>query len=65
MLGVRGAAGARLVLGEGFTEADVVFRLGSLVVDFGNGEEIRFEGFEASDPLATPVLEPISFADGR
>ncbi|MCS6920903.1 MAG: hypothetical protein NZM07_03110, partial [Elioraea sp.] len=65
VLGVGGAAGARLVLGQGFAEADVVFRLGSLVLDFGAGDEIRFEGFDASDPLATPMLEAISFADGQ
>lgn len=63
-----------LVLGEGFSRADITFRLGSLLVDLGpvdpsdpgsSRDEIRFEGFDRFDPFATPVLGEIRFADGE
>ncbi|MEW5891332.1 MAG: calcium-binding protein, partial [Pseudomonadota bacterium] len=53
-----------LALGPGITAADVKFRLGSLVVDVGGGDAIHFNGFNPDDPLATPVLDSIQFADG-
>jgi len=62
-----------LVLGDGFSRSDIKFRLGSLLVDLGpvdpsdpdsTRDEIRFEGFDQFDPLTTPILGEIRFADG-
>jgi Ca2+-binding RTX toxin-like protein len=53
-----------LALGEGIKPSDVKFRLGSLLIDLGNGDEIHFNGFDPLDPLSTPVLDSILFADG-
>ena len=53
-----------LVLGPGISRDQVKFRLGSLMVDFGAGDAIHFNGFNPDDPLSTPVLGSIQFADG-
>jgi Ca2+-binding RTX toxin-like protein len=53
-----------VVMGPGITAADVQFRLGSLIIDAGGGDALRFLGFAAEDPHATPVLESIAFSDG-
>lgn len=62
-----------LALGDGISRADIKFRLGSLLVDLGlsnpddpNSErdQIHFEGFNNSDPLAARVIGEIRFADG-
>ncbi|MGH7602919.1 MAG: calcium-binding protein, partial [Gemmatimonadaceae bacterium] len=53
-----------VVLGPGITKADVKFRLGSLVIDLGGGDALEFLGFSVEDPLSTPMLEGIQFADG-
>lgn len=53
-----------LVLGPDIKKSDVKFRLGSLVVDLGEGDEIRFEDFNHEDPHSTRVLDTIQFADG-
>ena len=52
-----------LILGSGIDRADVVFRLGSLHVDVGNGEGVHFEGFDSLHPDDTPVIGEIRFAD--
>jgi Ca2+-binding RTX toxin-like protein len=53
-----------LALGPGITKEQVKFHLGSLVVDLGEGDAIHFEGFDSADPVSTPVLDSIQFADG-
>ena len=39
-------------------------RLGSLVLDFGEGDEIHFSAFDADEPYAAPVFERLEFDDG-
>jgi trimeric autotransporter adhesin len=56
-----------LRLGAGIARADVKFRLGvddSLMVDLGQGDKVFFLGFNPDDPVSTPVLGEIRFADG-
>ena len=53
-----------VVFGEGISRADIKFRVGSLMVDLGQGDALHFEGFDAIDPLSTPLLDSIQFADG-
>ncbi|HWQ37442.1 MAG TPA: putative Ig domain-containing protein [Burkholderiales bacterium] len=53
-----------LALGEGITREDLRFRTGSLTIDLGNGDQIRFADFDPEDPDSTRVLELIQFADG-
>ena len=54
-----------LVLGPDISRDQVKFRLGSLMIDFGDGDAIHFDGFDSDDPWSTPVLEAIQFADGE
>ncbi|MBI2314196.1 MAG: hypothetical protein HYU77_17055, partial [Betaproteobacteria bacterium] len=53
-----------VVLGAGIERSEVKFRLGSLLIDLGQGDAIHVEGFDAADPYATPVLGELHFADG-
>ncbi|MGH9255858.1 MAG: calcium-binding protein, partial [Vicinamibacterales bacterium] len=53
-----------LILGPGITREQVKFRLGSLMVDLGEGDAVHFNGFDPDNPLFTPVLDSIQFADG-
>jgi Ca2+-binding RTX toxin-like protein len=62
-----------VILGDGFRREDITFRMGSLLVDLGpqdpadpgsEHDTIHFEGFDALDPLSTPVIGAIQFADG-
>ena len=55
---------SRVILGPGITKADVKFRLGSLVIDLGEGDALQFIGFNAEDLLSTPMLDSIQFSDG-
>ena len=60
-----GADSSMLVLGEGIERSQVRFRLGSLMVDVGEGEAIHFNGFNPDDPFQVRVLDSIQFADGQ
>ena len=62
--GANPADAFELALGEGITRSEVKFRLGSLMVDLGNGDAIHLDGFDPNDPLSTPVVNAIQFADG-
>ena len=62
-----------VVTDDRIRKADVKFRLGSLMIDFGLSDPsdpdsvhdaIHFEGFNPLDPWATPVVGEIRFADG-
>jgi len=53
-----------LVLGDGLEREDFKFRQGSLMLDFGEGNEIHFLGFDRDDPWSTAVLGEIQFSDG-
>ena len=53
-----------VVLGAGIDADEVQLRLGSLVLDFGEGDEIHFSAFDAEDPYAAPVFERLEFDDG-
>lgn len=53
-----------IVFGDGITRSQVTFTVGSLVIDAGEGDQVRIDGFDPNNALATPVLERIEFADG-
>lgn len=59
-----GADASIVVLGAGIEADDVQLRLGSLVLDFGEGDEMRFTAFDADDPYASPGFEGLEFDDG-
>lgn len=61
--GAADAEASVLVLGPGISAADVKFRLGSLMIDLGQGDAIHFNGFDPDNPLSTAVLDAIEFAD--
>ena len=46
------------------TRSNIRFRPGSLTVDFGNGDEVHFEGFDPDNPTAIRILDTIQFAGG-
>jgi Ca2+-binding RTX toxin-like protein len=52
-----------LVLGGGFSRSDITFRVGSLMVDLGGGDQIHFDGFDQVNPTATTPLGEIRLAD--
>ncbi|MEO8037739.1 MAG: carbohydrate-binding domain-containing protein [Betaproteobacteria bacterium] len=62
-----------LLLGAGFTRADVTFRLGSLLIDLGladatdpaSADRVHVDGFDPDNPFSTPVLAEIRFTDGE
>jgi Ca2+-binding RTX toxin-like protein len=53
-----------VVLGPDIQKSGVKFRLGSLLIDVGNGDKLHINGFNPDDPLSTPMLDSIQFADG-
>jgi trimeric autotransporter adhesin len=53
-----------IIFGPGVNREEVVFHLGSLMIDLGGGDAIHFEGFDSADPYSTPLLESMLFADG-
>jgi Ca2+-binding RTX toxin-like protein len=53
-----------VVLGPGITRDQVKFRLGSLMLDFGEGDALYVIWFDSENPLATPMLDSIQFSDG-
>lgn len=71
-----GTEGSVIILGAGATRENVKFRVGSLAIDYSaatdpDGEVststkdvIHIEGFNAANPISTPVLEELRFADG-
>ncbi len=53
-----------VIFGDDIKPADIKFRLGSLMIDLGDGDEIHFVDFNPDDPLSTVVLGEIRFSDG-
>jgi Ca2+-binding RTX toxin-like protein len=53
-----------IVFGDGIERSQITFGVGSLVIDLGGGNRIHLEGFDQSNPNATPLLDSIQFADG-
>jgi len=53
-----------LVLGEGVSLGDIKFRVGSLLVDIGNGDLLHFDGFDQVTPTASTPLGEIQLVDG-
>jgi Ca2+-binding RTX toxin-like protein len=53
-----------VVFGSDIVRGQIKFKLGSLVIDAGNGDEIHFDGFDPNDAPGTQVLDRIEFADG-
>ena len=53
-----------IAFGEGILSWQVYFGLGSLVVNYGEGDSIHFTAFNADDPYATRVFDRLEFADG-
>ncbi|MBK6638125.1 MAG: hypothetical protein IPG34_10935 [Rhodocyclaceae bacterium] len=52
------------VFGEGISAKDIILRKGSLLLDFGDGDELHIEEFNADDPLTNPSVASFEFADG-
>jgi Ca2+-binding RTX toxin-like protein len=53
-----------LRLGPGVSRDDIVLGLGSLLVGFGSGDQIHFQGFDPLDARGTAPLGSIELADG-
>src|SRR5690606_9740401 len=53
-----------LAFGAGIGPQTITLRLGSLALDFGNGETIHIEGFDPDDPFGTSSIAEFRFADG-
>ncbi len=71
-----GIEGSVIILGAGATRENVKFRVGSLAIDYSGATDpdgevststndvIHIEGFNAANPISTPVLQELRFADG-
>ncbi len=53
-----------LRFGEGVSEKDITLRLGSLMLDLGNGNSIHIEGFDQNDVFNSSSISGFEFADG-
>ncbi|MFI3158147.1 MAG: calcium-binding protein, partial [Methylococcaceae bacterium] len=53
-----------LLFGEGITQDDITLKLGSLLLDLGNGDEIHIDGFDPNDVFNSSSVTTFSFADG-
>jgi trimeric autotransporter adhesin len=51
-------------LGEGFNASDITLRLGSLMLDFGDGDALHIEGFDRDDVYNSVAVGSLQFADG-
>jgi len=54
-------AGNTIQFGFNFFPGLFGLGLGSLALDFGNGDQIHIEGFDPDDPLANPVIDRFEF----
>jgi len=52
------------IFGEGISQDDITLRLGSLLLDLGNGDEIHINGFEQTDVFNSASVGTFTFADG-
>ncbi|MNZ13767.1 Bifunctional hemolysin/adenylate cyclase precursor [compost metagenome] len=53
-----------LSFGAGFTDKDIVLRLGSLMLDLGSGDAIHIENFNKNDVFNSSTIDGFEFADG-
>ena len=56
---------ASIIVTSGIARSDVKFRTGSLLVDFGGGDAIHFDGFDQVNPSNTPLIGELRFDDGQ
>jgi Ca2+-binding RTX toxin-like protein len=50
--------------GPGITPADITLRLGSLMLDLGNGNEVHIDGFNPQDAFNSSSIKTFTFNDG-
>lgn len=50
--------------GEGFKSSDITLRLGSLLLDMGNGDQVHIENFDQRDVYNSVTIDSFQFADG-
>jgi len=55
---------SHLIFGEGITQDDIILKLGSLLLDLGNGDQIHIEDFNQNDVFNSSSVNTFSFADG-
>ena len=53
-----------LRFGEGISSSDIVLRLGSLMLDLGNGDAIHIDNFNRNDVFNSSSIGSFEFADG-
>jgi Ca2+-binding RTX toxin-like protein len=53
-----------VIFGAGVGKGDFKLRKGSLLLDFGNGDALHIENFDAVNPLSNASVEAFQFADG-
>lgn len=53
-----------IAFGAGIGPGTISMRIGSLALDFGNGETVHIEGFDPDDPFGTSSITEFRFADG-
>ncbi|MDT4289436.1 carbohydrate-binding domain-containing protein [Methylomonas sp. MO1] len=55
---------SKIIFGNGVKSSDVKLRLGSLMLDLGNGNAVHIENFDQTDVFNTSSVSSFEFADG-
>jgi len=53
-----------LIFGEGINKDNITLKLGSLLLDLGNGDAVHIDGFDQNDVFNSSSVSTFSFADG-
>ncbi|AMK76855.1 MULTISPECIES: calcium-binding protein [Methylomonas] len=55
---------SKIIFGNGVNSSDVKLRLGSLMLDLGNGNAVHIENFDQTDVFNSSSVSSFEFADG-
>lgn len=55
---------SKIIFGNGVNSSDVKLRLGSLMLDLGNGNAVHIENFDQTDVFNSSAVSSFEFADG-
>jgi Ca2+-binding RTX toxin-like protein len=58
------SGGNQIVFGAGIAPNAITLRLGSLMLDLGNGNEVHIQGFNQNDVFNSSSIDTFTFADG-
>jgi Ca2+-binding RTX toxin-like protein len=63
-IGAGSALAKSIIIVQGVQRSNVKLRVGSLMLDLGDGNKIHFQGFDPQNPAATQMFDHVEFDDG-